>query len=201
MGGKRIDMRLPPLCIIMRYQELYDKYYPENTRLRDILQRHSESVANLAVSINDVLGLGLDDNQVYEAAMLHDIGIFLTDAAGIDCHGSEPYLRHGILGADLLRKEGFPEWVARVAERHTGAGITEKDIEEMNLPLPHDRILMPETLLERLVCYADKFYSKSGDMKRKSLERVRASMARHSQSTAERFEKLHDEFGAYNTEL
>ncbi len=201
MGGKRIDMRLPPLCIIMRYQELYDKYYPENSRVRDILQRHSESVAELAVSINDALALGLDDKQVYEAAMLHDIGIFLTDAPGIDCHGTEPYLRHGILGADLLRKEGFPEWVARVAERHTGAGITQKDIEDMNLPLPLDRVLMPETLLERLICYADKFYSKSGDMKRKSLERVRASMARHSQSTAERFEKLHDEFGAYNTDL
>ncbi len=201
MGGKRIDMRLPPLCIIMRYQELYDKYYPENSRVRDILQRHSESVAELAVSINDALELGLDDKQVYEAAMLHDIGIFLTDAPGIDCHGTEPYLRHGILGADLLRKEGFPEWVARVAERHTGAGITHKDIEDMNLPLPLDRVLMPETLLERLICYADKFYSKSGDMKRKSLERVRASMARHSQSTAERFEKLHDEFGAYNTDL
>lgn len=194
-------MRLPPLCIIMRYQELYDKYYPENSRVRDILQRHSESVAELAVSINDALALGLDDKQVYEAAMLHDIGIFLTDAPGIDCHGTEPYLRHGILGADLLRKEGFPEWVARVAERHTGAGITQKDIEDMNLPLPLDRVLMPETLLERLICYADKFYSKSGDMKRKSLERVRASMARHSQSTAERFEKLHDEFGAYNTDL
>lgn len=194
-------MRLPPLCIIMRYQELYNKYYPENSRVRDILQRHSESVAELAVSINDALELGLDDKQVYEAAMLHDIGIFLTDAPGIDCHGTEPYLRHGILGADLLRKEGFPEWVARVAERHTGAGITHKDIEDMNLPLPLDRVLMPETLLERLICYADKFYSKSGDMKRKSLERVRASMARHSQSTAERFEKLHDEFGAYNTDL
>ncbi len=150
---------------------------------------------------SDALELGLDDKQVYEAAMLHDIGIFLTDAPGIDCHGTEPYLRHGILGADLLRKEGFPEWVARVAERHTGAGITHKDIEDMNLPLPLDRVLMPETLLERLICYADKFYSKSGDMKRKSLERVRASMARHSQSTAERFEKLHDEFGAYNTDL
>ena len=64
----------------MRYQELYDKYYPENSRVRDILQRHSESVAELAVSINDALELGLDDKQVYEAAMLHDIGIFLTDA-------------------------------------------------------------------------------------------------------------------------
>lgn len=139
--------------------------------------------------------LGLDEQMVEEAAMLHDIGIFLTDAPGIHCHGTEPYLRHGILGADLLRAEGAPEWAARVAERHTGAGITQEDIAELDLPLPADRVLMPETQLERLVCYADKFYSKSGDMQRKTLERVRTSMARHSASTADRFERLHREFG------
>ena len=54
---------------------------------------------------------------------------------------------------------------------------------------------MPETLLERLVCYADKFYSKSGDMKRKTLPRVIASMERISQSTLDRFMKLHMELG------
>ena len=53
---------------------------------------------------------------------------------------------------------------------------------------------MPETLLERLVCYADKFYSKSGDMKRKSLDRVVASMKRISDSTLDRFMVLHTEF-------
>ena len=127
--------------------------------------------------------------------MLHDIGIYATDAPGIDCHGTEPYIRHGILGADLLRREGYPEWAARVAERHTGAGIDDNDIAELHLPLPAGRMLMPQSLLERLICYADKFYSKSGDMQRKPLERVRASMARHSSATLERFERLHAEFG------
>ena len=177
------------------YKQIYDKYYPSGTPLRDILERHSRSVADLALEINRRLKLGLDEQMVEEAAMLHDIGIFLTDAPGIHCHGTEPYLRHGILGADLLRAEGAPEWAARVAERHTGGGITQEDIAELNLPLPADRVFMPETQLERLVCYADKFYSKSGDMQRKTLERVRASMARHSASTADRFEQLHREFG------
>ncbi len=180
----------------MIYIDLYDKYYPAGTPLRDILERHSRSVADLALDINSRLGLGIALSMVEDAAMLHDIGIFLTDAPGIHCHGREPYLRHGILGADLLRREGCPEWIARVAERHTGAGISAEDIESMRLPLSSGRVLMPETVLERLVCYADKFYSKSGDMQRKTLERVRASMARHSASTVERFEKLHAEFGA-----
>ena len=80
-------------------------------------------------------------------------------------------------------------WVAL----HTGAGISDEDITELDLPLPPGNY-MPETLLERLVCYADKFYSKSGEMKEKSLEKVRDSMSRHSSATLARFEKLHNEF-------
>lgn len=179
---------------------IIDKYYPAGSPARGILLRHSRSVAALAADINRRMGSPLPEADVIHAAMLHDIGIFLTDAPGIGCHGTEPYIRHGILGADLLRREGCPEHIARVAERHTGAGITPADIAELGLPLPADRVLMPETLLERLVCYADKFYSKSGDMLRKPLARVRNSMLRHSASTAERFELLHDQFGQYNPE-
>lgn len=133
---------------------------------------------------------------VEEAAMLHDIGIFLTDAPGIHCHGTAPYIAHGYLGADLLRKEHFSEATARVAERHTGSGITPADITDQHLPLPADRSYMPESLLERLICYADKFYSKSGDIhKEKSLEKVISSMAKHGADTLERFMLLHREFG------
>ena len=59
--------------------------------------------------------------------MLHDIGIFKCDAAGIQCFGTEPYICHGRIGAELLRSEGFPRH-ARVCERHTGAGITKAQI-------------------------------------------------------------------------
>lgn len=178
----------------MTVEEIYDKYYPLSTRAREILENHSRSVADLALQINTSRHLGLAPDIVEQAAMLHDIGIFMTDAPGIDCHGNEPYIRHGILGADLLRSEGFDEIFARVAERHTGAGITAADIAELALPLPADRILFPETTLEKLICYADKFYSKSGDMQRKSLERVRQSMSRHSRDTLRRFEILHTYF-------
>lgn len=180
--------------------DIIDKYYPAGFPARGILLRHSRSVAGLAADINRRMGSPLPEADVRSAAMLHDIGIFLTDAPGIGCHGTEPYIRHGVLGADLLRREGCPEHIARVAERHTGAGIAPDDIDEMGLPLPADRDLMPRTLLERLICYADKFYSKSGDMLRKPLPRVRMSMQRHSPSTARRFELLHSEFGQYNPE-
>ena len=151
------------------YQRIIDKYYPAGSPLRDIYMRHCRSVANLALDIARRKGLDLSPADIEAAAMLHDIGIVRTDAPGIHCHGSEPYLAHGRIGADLLRAEGAPEEYARVAERHTGAGLTPEDVARMSPMLPPDRSYMPQTLLERLVCYADKFYSKSGDMKILSL--------------------------------
>lgn len=174
-------------------RKIIDKYYPEGSALRDIYLRHCRSVADLALKINSDRRLGLDPEKVETVAMLHDIGIFLTDADGIQCFGTEPYIRHGILGAELLRREGFSEEIARIAERHTGAGITADEVRSMNLPLP-EKDFMPETLIERLICYADKFYSKTRLDSAKSLDRVRQSMLRHSPETLARFDKLHKEF-------
>lgn len=182
------------LTSTMTYQEIIDKYYPAGSPLRDIYMRHCRSVADLALEIAARRRLPLDPAEIEEAAMLHDIGIFLTDAPGIECRGTEPYILHGLLGGELLRREGMPERDARVAERHTGAGITADDIIAQGLPLPVDGDYMPVTLLERLVCYADKFYSKSGSMERKSMEKVERSMARISPSTLERFNRLREEF-------
>ncbi|MDE6371021.1 MAG: HDIG domain-containing protein [Duncaniella sp.] len=175
-------------------ERIIDKYYPVGSPGRVIYLRHCGQVADLACDIATRLSLPIDMEEVRDAAMLHDIGICHTDAPSIECYGSEPYIRHGIIGAEMLRGEGAGEVYARVAERHTGAGITADEVVAQGLPLPM-RDYMPETLLERLVCYADKFYSKSGDMKRKSLDRVLKSMENISHATLRRFLALHEEFG------
>ena len=177
----------------MTYQEIIDKYYPVGTKCRGIFLQHSRQVADKAFEIARRCNLDIPLDIVETAAMLHDIGIFLTNAPDIDCHGSEHYICHGILGAELLRKEGFDEEIARVAERHTGAGLTIDDIDRQQLPLPRKDYL-PETMLEKLICYADKFFSKSGTMQQKPLDRVRASMAHHSADSLTRFDELHDLF-------
>ncbi len=177
------------------FQHIIDKYYPAGTPLRDIYTRHCRSVADKALAVAKARNLQLDPAQIEAAAMLHDIGIFLTDAPGIHCHGTEPYLTHGRIGADLLRREGAPEKLARVAERHTGAGLTTDDLSRMNGLLPADRSYMPESPLGRLVCYADKFYSKSGDMQEKPFDRVLRSLEKFGPDTVSRFMQLHSEFG------
>lgn len=140
--------------------DLIQKYYADNEPLYRLLVHHSKQVTERALAIIDARpALAINRDFVAQAAMLHDIGVFLTDAPGIHCHGTEPYLMHGYLGAELMRKEGFPE-IARVCERHTGTGLTPEVISERNLPLPMGDY-RPQTLEEQLICYADKFYSKS----------------------------------------
>ncbi len=176
------------------HYDLITKYYEEGSALLALLLTHSEMVARKALAVADAAKLDIDRDFVYNAAMLHDIGIFKCDATGIYCYGKEPYIRHGVIGAELLRQEGVDEAYARVCERHTGAGLTAKEIAEAGMPLPHKDFL-PETLEEKLICYADKFYSKSGDPKEeKPLERVRKSMAKFGPDSLARFNSLHELF-------
>ena len=93
----------------MTYQEIIDKYYPDDNELRHIYMKHARQVADLALAINRERSLNLDPVEVESAAMLHDIGIFATNAPGIHCHGDAYYMRHGVIGARLLRNEGAPE--------------------------------------------------------------------------------------------
>lgn len=176
------------------WQEVIDRHYPAGSALRTILEGHSRQVADMALAIAARRHLSLNPQHIEAAAMLHDIGIVRTNAPGIECHGTEPYLMHGVIGADMLRRCGAPEWAAAVAERHTGAGLTRADIIAAGLPDPgHD--LCPRDTLERLICYADKFFSKTRvGSPAKPLDRVHASIAKFGPEAAARFESLHEEF-------
>lgn len=178
----------------MDYHAIIDKYYSDNTPLRHILLVHSKAVTALALRIVDAHpALGADRIFVEEAAMLHDIGIFLCDAKGIECHGTEPYICHGRLGAELLRKEDFPKH-ARVCERHTGAGISKQQIIAAHLPLPLQDFF-PETIEEKIICYADKFFSKSRLDVTKTVEQAERSLAKFGTDGVERFKEWERKFG------
>lgn len=175
------------------YQEIINKYYPAGSALRDIYLRHCQSVADEAMAIARRCRLPLDEERIKAAAMLHDIGIFQTNAPDIQCRGSQPYICHGVIGRQLLKELGIDDEISEVAARHTGAGITRQEIADQHLPLP-DEDFCPQTLLERLICYADKFYSKSGDMKKKDFNRVLKSMEKFGADSVERFLAMHREF-------
>lgn len=171
----------------MYWEKLFDKYCAGNSPLKELLLIHSTSVAQKALRIvKEHPELGADASFIEEAAMLHDIGVVLTDAPSINCFGKHKYICHGYLGGDILRKEGL-EAYALVCERHTGAGISQQQIIEQNLPLPEDREYMPQSIEEKIVCFADKFFSKTSPEKEKSVEQAIRSLSKFGKEGVERF--------------
>lgn len=159
----------------MNPYEIIEKYYIPGSDLYNILVKHSEAVRDKALTLaHRHPELGLDLEFIAEAAMLHDIGILETDAPGIKCFGTHRYIEHGYLGAEMMRREGLHRH-ALVCERHTGTGLRLADIIARDLPVPH-RELSPVTLEEQLICYADKFFSKTRLDTEDSYERVEKKM-------------------------
>ena len=179
----------------MDYSKIINHFYPEDNELRRLLLVHSRAVADKALLICDRHPeLNLDRDFVEIAAMLHDIGIMKCDAPGIFCHGTEPYIRHGIMGAEMLRllePSGALEPFARVCQRHTGAGITRQEVLDQRLPMPlpedESEPYMPETLEEQVVCYADKFFSKTKLNREKTVEEVARSLKKFGEGSVGRF--------------
>lgn len=176
------------------YTELLRKYTQGNPELLRILTGHSEAVRDKALSIAQAKKLDIDLLFVEEAAMLHDIGVVCVDTPSISCFGTEPYICHGIAGRTILESEGLPLH-ALVCERHTGSGISAAQIAERNLPLPH-RDMLPLSTEEKLICYADKFFSKSRDLRaEKPLERIMEQLKAHGAEAYARFMEMHRQFG------
>ncbi|MBO4723057.1 MAG: HD domain-containing protein [Muribaculaceae bacterium] len=172
------------------------RFYEPGSDLCDLLIKHSTQVAELSKQFSQRLidnHVPVDIDFVEEAAMLHDIGIIHTDAPGIYCHGNEPYIRHGVLGRAMLDEIGLFRH-AMVCERHTGTGLSLRDIEARDLPLPH-RDLLPLSIEEKIVCYADKFFSKSHPDAPRSVEVARGKLLKFGEETIARFDEMRALFG------
>ncbi|GHU78794.1 phosphohydrolase [Bacteroidia bacterium] len=168
--------------------DIIDKYYPKDNDLRKILLTHSFAVADKALAIARLHPeMNLDKLFIYEAAILHDIGIFKTNAPEIYCFGEFPYICHGYLGSDLLKAENLPSH-ALVCERHTGAGLTKEHIIASNLPLPQ-RDMVPVSLEEQIICFADKFFSKTKPDQEKKIDKVRKNLANYGVDSVNKFDE------------
>lgn len=184
---------------------IIDHFYgTADTPLRRLLLQHSRAVADKALRLCDRHPeLSLDRDFVEAAAMLHDIGIIQCHAPSIHCLGTRPYIQHGLAGAEMLRS--LPPQLsishspfsikdspfARVCQRHTGAGITRAEVSAQQLPLPlppgDDEPYMPETLEEQLVCYADKFFSKTRPDREKTFAEAERSLSKFGEAGVQRF--------------
>jgi uncharacterized protein len=161
----------------MRWEiELLGRYFKGEAL--EVIAGHGRVVADFALVVCHRLGLAENDCRfVEEAALLHDVGVCRIHAPKLGLHGEYPYIMHGIIGRKILEREGLPLH-ALVCERHIGVGITVDDIISQKLPLPL-RDMIPLTLSEQIICFADLFYSKSPGKitSKKSPEQVRNKLA------------------------
>lgn len=186
----------------MDTQYIIRQFYTHGTKLYDIFMRHAECVTKKSIDIAfRIAHLNSDSKPdtefIQEAAMLHDIGIFMTDSPSIHCMGRHHYVCHGYLGRELLDSLGFPRH-GLVSERHTGTGITAENIRINNLPLPC-RDMLPITIEEEIICFADKFYSKKSKSadKEKSIEQVIENMKKFDRLFSNSSTYHYDRFTAW----
>ncbi len=175
---------------------IIEKFYPPGSALHRILVAHSRQVAKKSLEIaRSLADPDLDLLFIENAALLHDIGIFLTASPKIGCFGDAPYVCHGYLGRELLDQEGLAPAYGRVAERHTGAGIRLETIQRHNLPLPR-RNMVPVTLAEKIICCADKFFSKTGPARQtpRTVHQVLVNLSAIDPEHAHRFARWAKDF-------
>jgi len=108
---------------------------------------HIEMVTKKALEIGKKLkekGFNVDLELLEVGGYLHDIGRSVTHSVG-----------HAVESAKIIKELGFSEPVIRLVERHVGAGITIEEAEKLGLP---KKDYIPETLEEKILAYADKFF-------------------------------------------
>ncbi|MDR0319036.1 MAG: HDIG domain-containing protein [Nitrososphaerota archaeon] len=133
------------------------KQLPNREQAIEILQKnscslkvitHCQTVASLALEIAEEFkakNYTVDLALIEVGALLHDLGRSKTHS-----------VNHAIEGMKLAQTEGLPDPVICIIKRHVGAGITAEEAEQLKWPKDN---YIPQTLEEKIVCYADKCVS------------------------------------------
>lgn len=194
-GSLRVSRQSATLIYIMTRMELFrviQVTVAPDTLAYTYYMPHVVMVASRALAIARKLGLSEEQQQfIEESAMLHDIGMTACHAPDIGCNGDKPYVAHGVEGAAILMRAGLPLH-ARLVARHVGCGLTDDEVEKNALePLLEHRPLIPQTIEEEIVTYADLFYSKNEEflLRPRSIEQAREGVAKFGPWSAAQFDR------------
>jgi uncharacterized protein len=134
-----------------------NKQLPNREQAIEILQKnncstkiitHCQAVASLAIELAEKFktkNYSVNLKLIEAGALLHDLGRSKTHS-----------VNHAVEGMKIAQNEGLPETIICIIKRHVGAGITAKEAEQLNWPKDN---YIPQTLEEKIVCYADKCIS------------------------------------------
>ena len=143
----------------------------------------TETALKLAHKIKEV-----NMETVEIGALLHDIGRAITD---------DPF-EHFLASAQILKKEGFPDKIVLIAERHFGAGLAKEEARKLGLP---EKDYLPISMEEKIVCHADNLVN--GDKERTFDEYLRKldELAREKPDLKWLIEKSKERAKRLNNEL
>ena len=144
---------------------------------------HCKTVAKIALKIARRLkkkGFNVNLELVEIGALLHDIGRSKTHT-----------VHHAIVGAKIAKQRGLPEPIVKIIERHVGGGITAQEAEKLGWPV---KDYIPETLEEKIVCYADKLVEGNKEVPVEVTIRKLADELGDDHPAIERIRRLHEEF-------
>ncbi|MBO8182754.1 MAG: HD domain-containing protein [Archaeoglobus sp.] len=159
--------------------EILTAYLKE--RVDEEVFRHILVVVDVATKIAERLKLDEESRKlVLAGAMLHDVGRCRS-------HGMD----HAVIGAEMLRKDGFDERIAKIVERHIGAGLTAKEAKSFGLP---EKDYIPETIEEKIVALADNLVSNRKVLSKEEYLRAVKEKFSNQPDVLERHIKLLEEF-------
>lgn len=174
---------------------LHERYAPTQQAF-DLVHTHCEIVCQVAEQLlarQDHAAEPLDTELVRAGSLLHDLGVYrLYSPSGVLDHKN--FIRHGVLGHELLQDLGFPEELCRFCSCHTGMGLSRDDILRQSLPLPIGDY-QATTGEELLVMYADKFHSKTTPPVFVTAASYAAGARRFGENQVARFAALTHRFG------
>ena len=116
-----------------------------------------------------------DRDLVIAGAMLHDLG-----------RAKDHSILHAMIGADMAEEMGLPQELVNIIRKHTGAGLDQQDIDEMNLPQGD---YIPVTVEEKIVAHSDNMVSDNTVVSH--MHSVDKLVMKGSKRGAEKIERLH----------
>ena len=170
-----------------------NKPLPNREQAIEILQRngcvpkviaHCQAVASLALELAEKFkakNYPVDLALVEAGALLHDLGRSKTHS-----------VNHAVEGMKLAQAEGLPDAVICIIKRHVGAGITAEEAEWLGWPKDN---YVPQSLEEKIVCYADKCIG--SDTRIPVEATIKQLHEQKLDDAAERVRKLHIEITHY----
>ncbi|MDB5185112.1 MAG: metal dependent phosphohydrolase [Candidatus Saccharibacteria bacterium] len=166
--------------------------YARNEAVFDLVYTHCGIVTEIALWCADRIAAPVDRELLIAGCMLHDIGTYaLFDDSG-HIENQHTYRQHAVFGAALVAEEGYDPRIVAMIRNHVQMGLSKQEIIDNQLALPHNDF-QPQTLEERLVCYADRFHTKLPVFS--SYETLLATMRERLSEQAVKFEAASKEFG------